>query len=61
MPDEYLMLFNNYIVDFFHGDGINITCILAGAVAVAIFVGLVFKGRISKAKKGTRSTRLRMM
>lgn len=52
MPDSYLMLFNNYIIDFFHGDGINITCLLAGILAAAIFVGLVFKGRISKVKKG---------
>ncbi len=52
MPDGYLMLFNNYIVDFFHGEGLNITCILAGVIAVVIFVGLVFKGRISKTKKG---------
>lgn len=28
MPDAYLALFNNYIVDVFHGNGINITCIL---------------------------------
>lgn len=52
MPDSYLMLFNNYIIDFFHGDSINITCLLAGILAAAIFVGLVFKGRISKIKKG---------
>lgn len=28
MPENYLALFNMYIVDFFHGDGLNITCLL---------------------------------
>ena len=52
MPDAYLALFNNYIVDVFHGNGINITCILAGIIIAAVFVLMTFKGRMSKIKKG---------
>ena len=52
MPDAYLNLFNNYIVDVFHGNGINITCILAGIIIAAVFVLVTFKGRMSKIKKG---------
>ena len=52
MPDAYLALFNNYIVDVFHGNGINITCILAGIIIKAVFVLMTFKGRMSKIKKG---------
>lgn len=52
MPDAYLGLFNSYIIDFFHGDGLNITCILFGIIAAAIFVFMTFRSRISKVKKG---------
>lgn len=52
MPDAYLMLFNSYIIDFFHGDGLNITCLLAGIVAAAIFILIIFRGRMAKIKKG---------
>lgn len=52
MPDNYLMLFNNYIIDFFGGDGLNITCLLFGIIAAAIFVFITFRGRIAKVKKG---------
>lgn len=52
MPQEYLALFNQYIVDFFHGDGLNITCMLAGVIAALIYVGVTFRGRMAKVKKG---------
>lgn len=52
MPDNYLAMFNMYIMDFFHGDGLNITCLLFGIIAALIFVGVTFKGRASKVKKG---------
>jgi len=52
MPDNYLVLFNSFIPDFFGGNGFNITCMLAGVIAVVIFVGITFSGRTKKAKKG---------
>jgi len=52
MPDNYLVLFNSFVPDFFGGTGFNITCMLAGVIAVAIFAGITFSGRMKKAKKG---------
>lgn len=52
MPDSYLMLFNSYIIDFFHGNGLNITCLLFGIIAAALYVVITFKGRMTKVKKG---------
>ena len=43
---------NCYITDVFGGTGLNITCIVIGVVATAIYVILQFKGRMDKAKKG---------
>ena len=45
-----------YIPDFFHGTGLNITCMLAGVIAVAVYVLLSVKNRISAAKKGYATT-----
>jgi putative multiple sugar transport system permease protein len=42
---------NCYIPDLFKNEGFNITCMLVGAIATAIFVALQFKSRISKIKK----------
>ncbi len=42
---------NCYIPDIFKYEGFNVTCMLAGAIATAIFVLIQFKGRISKIKK----------
>jgi len=42
---------NCYIPDLFKNEGFNITCMLVGAIATAIFVVLQFKSRISKIKK----------
>lgn len=52
MPQGYLNLFNSYIIDFFGGQGLNITCVLIGVIAAAVFILLTFKGRMSKMKKG---------
>jgi len=52
MPENYLALFNMYIMDFFHGDGLNITCLLFGIIVALIFVGITFRGRAAKIKKG---------
>lgn len=52
MPDNYLVLFNGFIPDFFGGKGINITCVLAGIIAVIIYVLMTLKGRMNKVKKG---------
>lgn len=52
MPDNFLVLFNGYVPDFFGGDGFNITCMLVGVIAVVIFVLLTMRGRLSKVKKG---------
>ncbi|MDD2978565.1 MAG: sugar ABC transporter permease [Hespellia sp.] len=52
MPANYLSLFNSYIVDIFHGNGLNITCILAGVIATVIFLATSFAGRAAKARKG---------
>lgn len=52
MPESYLNLFNSYIIDFFGGQGLNITCVLVGVIAAAIFIFITFKGRMSKIKKG---------
>ena len=43
---------NCYIPDFFHGNGFNITCMVAGVVAVVIYVLLQVKNYISRKKKG---------
>ena len=52
LPDKYLELFNSYIIDFFHGDGFNITSLVVGSIVACIFVVVTFKGRISKIQKG---------
>ena len=59
MPDNYLALFNQYIIDFFHGDGLNITCLLFGIIVVAVFVIETFRGRAAKVKKGYTVTPVR--
>lgn len=52
MPDKYLNIFNSYVPDFFGGEGFNITCMLAGVLACALFVALQIKNRADRAKKG---------
>lgn len=42
-----------YIPDFLGGgEGMNLTCLLAGAIACVIYVAVVLKGRMTRAKKG---------
>jgi putative multiple sugar transport system permease protein len=43
---------NCYIPDFFGGNGFNITCMVFGVVACAIYVLVQIKSRMNKAKKG---------
>ncbi|MBR4759079.1 MAG: sugar ABC transporter permease, partial [Lachnospiraceae bacterium] len=41
-----------YIPDFFHGNGINITCVLAGIILVAAYVIMVVRRRLAAKAKG---------
>lgn len=42
-----------YIPDFLGGgEGMNLTCLLAGAIACVIYVAVILKGRMARAKKG---------
>ena len=43
---------NCYIPDFFHGESLNITCMAAGIIVVAIYVILTLKGMVTRKKKG---------
>lgn len=43
---------NCYIPDFFGNGTLNMTCMMAGVVAVVIFAAMQLKGRISRTKKG---------
>ena len=52
LPENYLLLFNGYIVDFFNGDGLNITCLLFGVIVAVIYTLITVKNRASKIKKG---------
>lgn len=54
MPDDFLALFNNYIPDFIGGEGFSITCFLVGVIVCVVYVLMIFKGRITRAKKGYR-------
>jgi putative multiple sugar transport system permease protein len=52
MPDNYLALFNGFVPDIFDGNGLNITCVVAGILAVTIYAFMTLKSRIKKVKKG---------
>lgn len=52
MPDEFLVLFNGYVPDFFGGSKLNITCMLVGVIAIAIFILTTLRSRAVKVKKG---------
>ena len=54
MPDDFLGLFNNYVPDFFGMEGFNMTCFLVGVIVCVLYVLMVCKGRITRAKKGYR-------
>ncbi|MDE6406158.1 MAG: sugar ABC transporter permease [Lachnospiraceae bacterium] len=52
MPEGFIKMFNGSVPDLFGGAGLNITCILVGVIACALFVVLQLKGRNDKVKKG---------
>lgn len=52
MPEAYLMLFNSYIMDFFQGDGLNITCVVVGIITAVVLALNTFRSRRARAKKG---------
>ena len=41
-----------YVPDFFQVEGFNVTCMLAGAIACVLYLGIVLKGRLARSKKG---------
>lgn len=43
---------NCFVPDFFGMEGFNLTCMLAGVIAVAIYILLQVKGRVNRVKKG---------
>lgn len=43
---------NCYIPDFIGGNGFNITCMIAGVLACAIYIIVEIKNRMNRAKKG---------
>ena len=43
---------NCFVPDFFGVEGFNLTCMLAGVLAAAIYILLQVKGRMSRVKKG---------
>ncbi len=45
-----------YIPDFFHGEDLNITCLLAGVIAIAVYVLLSLRNRIAASRKGYETT-----
>lgn len=52
MPKEYLNLFNSYIIDFFSGEGFNITSLVVGVLAAALFILNCLRQRMNRKKKG---------
>jgi len=52
MPQGYLNLFNSYIIDFFGGEGFNITSLAAGIIIAVIFTCMRFRQRVVRIKKG---------
>ncbi len=41
-----------YIPDFLHGNGMNLTCMIVGVIAVVIYIVMVFRSRIDAKSKG---------
>lgn len=52
---------NCYIPDFFGNGSINITCVLAGVIAAAVYVFLQLKSRATKVKKGYEVEKMAVM
>ena len=41
-----------YVPDIFHGEGINILCLVVAAIAAVVYVAVTFVGRANRLKKG---------
>lgn len=52
MPKAYLNLFNSYIIDFFNGQGFNVTSLLVGILAAVLFILNSIRQRRNRKKKG---------
>ena len=52
IPDQFLVLFNTYVPDFFAVEGFNLTCFLVGVIACVVYAVIVFNGRRQKLAKG---------
>jgi putative multiple sugar transport system permease protein len=52
IPDQFLVLFNTYVPDFFAVEGFNLTCFLVGVIACVVYAFIVFNGRRQKLAKG---------
>ncbi len=46
---------NCFVPDFLHGNGINLTCILAGVIACVLYIFFQVKDHIDRVKKGYAS------
>jgi len=52
MPDNYLVLFNNYVPDILGSGSFNLTCMLAGVLACIVYIFIQARSRTNKIKKG---------
>jgi len=43
---------NCYVPDFFHGETINILCVVVGVAATVLYLFFTFKSRVSRKRKG---------
>ena len=41
-----------YVPDFFHGENINLTCLLLGIILAVVYVAMIVKNRLAAKKKG---------
>lgn len=59
MPDNYLNLFNSYVPDILGGnEAFNLTSFVVGILGCIIYIAVVIKGRLSRAKKGYEMEKL---
>lgn len=47
-----------FVPDFFHAEGINLTCLAVGAVGVAVFIIITVVGRLNNVKRGYETSPL---
>lgn len=54
--EKFVKLFgggaNCYVPDIFHGEGINILCLVVGAIAILVYLFFTFRSRIVRKNKG---------